>query len=105
MATESEQNEAGQSNNEQPNHSSGNAAEVAAFAAGGGVAGAAASTLVGNMGLAVAGTAVSVGLLPIVAIGAIAGLAVYGVKQAFFSDDDAPVVQPTDTNQSSDGTP
>jgi|JFJP01.1.fsa_nt_gi uncharacterized membrane protein YebE (DUF533 family) len=99
MATESEQNEA------QPSHSSGKAAEVAAFAAGGGVAGAAASTLVGNMGLAVAGTAISVGLLPVVAIGAIAGLAVYGVKQAFFSDDDnAPVVQPTDTNQSSDGT-
>ncbi len=104
--SESEQNNTEQS--DEQSSSSGKAAEVAAFAAGGGVAGAAASTLVGNMGLAVAGTAVSVGLFPIVAIGAIAGLAVYGVKQAFFSDDDAPVVQqPTDntTNQSSDGTP
>jgi uncharacterized membrane protein YebE (DUF533 family) len=80
-----------------------NAAELGVFAAGGGVAGAAASTMIGNMGLAVAGTAVSVGLLPVVAIGAVAGLAMYGVKQAFFSDDNVPVVQPTDTNQSSDG--
>jgi hypothetical protein len=61
--------------------------EVAAFVAGGGAVGALTSTTVGgNMGLAVAGTAVSVGLLPVAALGMVIGLAAYGVKRALFDD-------------------
>lgn len=60
--------------------------EIAAFVAGGGAVGALTSTTVGGMGLAVAGTAVSVGLLPVAALGMVIGLAAYGVKRALFDD-------------------
>ena len=51
-------------------------------AVGGAAAGASVSTVVGGMGLAVGGTAVGIGMLPVTAAGAIVGLAVYGMKKA-----------------------
>ena len=50
-------------------------------AAGGAAAGAGFSALVGGMGLAIGGTAVGIGMLPVAAAGAVVGLAVYGVKK------------------------
>ena len=51
-------------------------------AAGGAAAGASVSAMVGGMGLAVGGTAVGIGMLPVTAAGAVVGLAVYGMKKA-----------------------
>lgn len=48
----------------------------------GALGGAATSTALGGMGLAVGGTAVSVGLLPVTAAGAVVGLAGYGLYRA-----------------------
>ena len=50
--------------------------------AGGAVTGAGISAMVGGMGLAVGGTAVGIGMLPVTAAGAIVGLAAYGMKKA-----------------------
>ena len=52
-------------------------------AAGGAAAGAGVSAVMGGMGLAVAGTAVSVGIAPIAAAGAVVGLAGYGLTKLF----------------------
>jgi hypothetical protein len=56
--------------------------EAAGYAAAGAAAGAGLSAWIGGMGLALAGTAVSIGMAPVAAVGAMAGLAVYGVKKA-----------------------
>jgi hypothetical protein len=48
-------------------------------AAAGAAAGAEVATTIGGMGLTVAGTAVSIGAAPVIAAGAIVGLAGYGV--------------------------
>jgi hypothetical protein len=61
-----------------------NAVEVAAFAAGGAAAGAGVAASVGGMGLAVGGTAFAITATPVVAAGAVVGLAIYGLKKAFF---------------------
>lgn len=58
-----------------------NAGEAAGYAANGAVAGL--SAWLGGMGLAVGGTAIGIGIAPVIAAGTIAGLAVYGVKKAF----------------------
>ncbi|MGB3191224.1 MAG: hypothetical protein WBB43_17605 [Limnoraphis sp.] len=60
-------------------------AEVAGFAVGGAAAGAGVSTFLGGMGLAVAGTAFSIGMAPVVGAGAVVGLAAYGVKKVIDS--------------------
>ena len=54
-----------------------------AYTAGGAVAGGAVAATVGGMGLAVGGTAVAIGTAPVVAVGAVVGLAAYGVKKLF----------------------
>ena len=51
---------------------------------GGAVAGASLSGAIGGMGLTVAGTGVAIGMAP-VAAGAVVGLALYGLKKAFFN--------------------
>lgn len=58
------------------------AVDAGIHAAGGAAAGAGVSSLVGGMGLAVGGTAVGIGMFPVAAAGAVAGLAIYGVKKA-----------------------
>jgi hypothetical protein len=60
-------------------------AEVVGYVAGGAAAGAGVAGAVGGMGLAVGGTAVAIGAAPVVAAGAVIGLAVYGLKKAFFN--------------------
>ena len=40
------------------------------------------SAAIGDMGLAVGGTAVGIGMLPVTAAAAIVGLAAYGMKKA-----------------------
>jgi hypothetical protein len=52
-------------------------------AAAGAVAGGAVVATTGSIGVAVAGTAVSVGAAPIVAVGAVIGLAGYGIYRIF----------------------
>jgi hypothetical protein len=52
-------------------------------AAAGAVAGGAVVATTGSIGVAVAGTAVSIGAAPIVAIGAVIGLAGYGIYRIF----------------------
>lgn len=54
----------------------------------GGVAGAGLSSLVGGMGLAVGGTAVGIGMLPVAAVGAIVGLGAFGLSKAFKKKED-----------------
>ena len=49
--------------------------------AGGAVAGAGVSAAIGGMGLAVGGTAVAVGAAPVMAVGAVIGLAAYGISK------------------------
>jgi len=49
----------------------------------GGICGASASTFIGGMGLAVAGTAISVGMAPVIGAGAVIGMAGYGLKRLF----------------------
>ncbi len=60
---------------EQPSSSS--PLEVATYTMGGGAVGAATSVFAGKMGLAVA--------LPVAAVGAVTGLAVYGLKRAIYN--------------------
>lgn len=62
--------------------SNNNADEAAGYAAGGAVAGAGLSAWLGGMGLAVGGTAIGIGMAPVIAAGAVVGLAAYGVKKA-----------------------
>lgn len=57
-----------------------NSIEAAAYATGGAVAGGVVASTVGGMGLAVGGTAFSIGAVPVVAAGAVVGLAAYGLK-------------------------
>lgn len=59
-----------------------NLKEAAGFAAGGAAAGAGVSTLLGGMGLAVGGTAIGIGMAPVVAAGAVVGLAIFGATKA-----------------------
>jgi len=59
--------------------------EAGAFTLGGMVGGGVLSGIVGHVGLAVGSTAISVGLVPIVAVGAMTGLAMYGSKKAIDS--------------------
>ena len=54
------------------------------FAGGGAAAGAVTAAVVGKMGLAAMGTATAVGAAPVIIFGAVAGLAAFGVKKAFF---------------------
>jgi hypothetical protein len=63
---------------------SGDKTELVVSGIGGAVAGASLSSAIGGMGLAVGGTAVSIGMAPVAAAGAVVGLALYGVKKAFF---------------------
>ncbi|MEB3161408.1 MAG: hypothetical protein VKL20_08110, partial [Synechocystis sp.] len=58
------------------------ASALGAAAVGAGV-GAGASAIVGGMGLAVAGTAVGVTMAPVAAVGAVVGLAGYGIFKLF----------------------
>jgi hypothetical protein len=51
--------------------------------AGGAALGAGISSVVGGMGLAVGGTAIGIGAAPVVAAGAVVGLAAYGFKKLF----------------------
>lgn len=69
---------------QQPQQESSNTGEVITYTASGGVAGGVTSAVVGKMGLAVAGGAVGIGLLPMIGIGAVAGLAAYGLKRALY---------------------
>lgn len=62
--------------------SNNNAGEAVGYAAGGAVAGAGLSAWLGGMGLAVGGTAIGIGMAPVIAAGAVVGLAAYGVKKA-----------------------
>lgn len=71
--------------------------EAAAFTAGGAVAGGVVASTVGGMGLAVGGTAFSIGAAPVVAAGAVVGLAAYGLKQAFDTPKETP--DPTKAKQ------
>lgn len=57
--------------------------QAASCIAGGAVAGAGVSSYLGGMGLAVGGTAISIGAAPVVAAGAIVGLAGFGAVKAF----------------------
>ena len=59
------------------------AVDAGIHAAGGAAAGAGVSSVIGGMGLAVGGTAVGIGMLPVAAAGAVAGLAFYGLKKVF----------------------
>lgn len=54
--------------------------EAGCFAAGGALGGAATCALLGNAGLAIAETAVGVGILPFAVAGGVLGLAAYGFK-------------------------
>ena len=58
------------------------ALEVLSFVAGGATSGAALSATLGGMGLAVGGTAVSIGMGSVAAAGTVVGLAAYGLKKA-----------------------
>ena len=65
------------------NNNNSNEKKKAAAAAGvGAVGGAIASSTIGGMGLVVGGTAVSIGLAPVAAVGGILGLAGYGIYRA-----------------------
>jgi hypothetical protein len=66
-------------------------------AAGGAVVGGATFAAVGSGGLAIAGTAVTIGAAPFVAAGAVIGLAGYGIYRVFSdptSTKEVPVPQP-----------
>jgi hypothetical protein len=62
-----------------------NPAEAAAFAVGGALTGGGVAATVGGIGLLApaAGIAVGIGAAPVVAAGAVVGLAAYGIKKAF----------------------
>lgn len=55
--------------------------EASGFAAGGAAAGAGVAAVVGNMGLAGAFGGIAIGAAPVVAAGAVVGLAAYGLKK------------------------
>jgi hypothetical protein len=57
--------------------------EVGAFTAGGAIGGVATCTILGSAGLAIGGTAVSMGLVPFAVVGGVVGLAAYGIKSFF----------------------
>lgn len=59
--------------------------ELVVSGIGGAVAGASLSGAIGGMGLTVAGTGVAIGMAPVAAAGAVVGLALYGLKKAFFN--------------------
>lgn len=67
----------------QPTSKNSEAKKAAAAAGAGAVAGGITSASVGGMGLAVGGTAMSIGAAPVIAIGAVLGLAGYGLWRAF----------------------
>lgn len=69
---------------EQQPESKSTTGEVLTYTAGGSVAGVATSAVVGKMGLAVAGSALTIGFLPMIGIGAVTGLAAYGLKRALY---------------------
>lgn len=57
-------------------------AEVAGgYLAAGAAAGVVAAEVIGDMGLAVGGTAVAIGAAPVIAAGAVVGMAAYGFKK------------------------
>ncbi|PSB06602.1 hypothetical protein C7B61_08665 [filamentous cyanobacterium CCP1] len=60
------------------------AVEAGIYAAAGAAGGAAVSATIGGIGLAAMGTAVGIGMTPVVAAGAVVGLAAYGLKKALF---------------------
>lgn len=57
--------------------------KVAAFTASGAVIGAVTSSAIGGMGLTVLGTGVGMGMAPVTAVGAVVGLAGFGIYKAF----------------------
>ena len=57
---------------------------IIVFATTGAIAGAAAAEIIGGMGLAVGGTAIAIEAAPVIAAGAVVGMAAYGVKSALF---------------------
>jgi len=59
------------------------AKEAAAYAGAGMAAGVVVAEIVGGMGLAVGGTAVAIGAAPVIAAGAVVGLAALGLKKIF----------------------
>ncbi|MHC5599672.1 MAG: hypothetical protein ACYTXC_27695 [Nostoc sp.] len=62
--------------------SNNNGAEAAGYAAGGAAGGWGLAAVVGNMGLAGAFGGIAIGAAPIIAAGAVVGLAAYGIKKA-----------------------
>ncbi|MGF1538229.1 MAG: hypothetical protein ACFB4J_17330 [Elainellaceae cyanobacterium] len=58
--------------------------EFTLFTATGAAAGAGVAATVGGMGLAVGGTAVAITAAPVVAAGAVVGVAAYGLKKVVF---------------------
>ncbi|MCP6761145.1 MAG: hypothetical protein NHB32_20925 [Fischerella sp. CENA71] len=60
-----------------------NGTEAAVFAAGGAAGGAGLAAIVGNMGLAGGFGGIAIGAAPVIAAGAVVGLAAYGIKKAF----------------------
>ena len=67
-------------------HKDNNSAKAAGYAAGGAAAGAGIAGVVGNMGLAGAFGGIAIGAAPVIAAGAVVGLAAYGLKKAFEDD-------------------
>ncbi|MEZ2303972.1 MAG: hypothetical protein ACBR13_19580 [Microcoleus sp.] len=59
--------------------------ELVVSGVGGAVAGASLSGAIGGMGLTVAGTGIAITTAPVAAAGAVVGLALYGIKKAFFN--------------------
>ncbi|UKO99287.1 hypothetical protein [Nostoc sp. UHCC 0870] len=57
--------------------------EASGFAVGGAAAGAGVTAMLGNMGLAGAFGGIAIGAAPVIAAGAVVGLAAYGVKRLF----------------------
>ncbi|MBW4617461.1 MAG: hypothetical protein KME21_30475 [Desmonostoc vinosum HA7617-LM4] len=59
-----------------------NGAEAAGYAATGAAGGWGLAAVVGNMGLAGAFGGIAIGAAPVIAAGAVVGLAAYGIKKA-----------------------
>ena len=68
---------------EQPNDSNNEGWKAGGAAAAGAGAGFLAAEIIGGIGVTAMGTAVSVGAAPIIAVGAILGLAGYGLYRGF----------------------
>ncbi|MEH2274076.1 MAG: hypothetical protein V7K40_04490 [Nostoc sp.] len=62
--------------------SNNNGAEAAGYAVGGAAGGWGLAAVVGNMGLAGAFGGIAIGAAPVIAAGAVVGLAAYGIKKA-----------------------